>query len=152
MPKYLIERTFSDGLFIPFDEKGGKWCAAVVHTNTQHAVTWLHSYVTPDKTKTFCIYDAPSPEAIRKTALSNKLPVESISEVRVLDPYFTPDAVTALPLVPGRPRRSIPSTPGIPDAYLTKSEQHRSHLDRVDSCRVQKPFGTKWKRFTLLGR
>jgi hypothetical protein len=60
----------------------------VVGTNSQHAVTWLHSYVTPDKTKTFCIYDAPSPEAVRKSALINKLPIDSITEVRVLDPYF----------------------------------------------------------------
>jgi hypothetical protein len=88
MPKYLIERTFSDGLFIAIDKTGAKWCAAVVGTNSQHAVTWLHSYVTPDKTKTFCIYDAPSPEAVRQSALSNKLPIDTITEVRVLDPYF----------------------------------------------------------------
>jgi hypothetical protein len=36
----------------------------------------------------FCVYDAPSPEAIRRTASHNKLPVERITEVRVLDPYF----------------------------------------------------------------
>ena len=40
------------------------------------------------KQKTFCIYDAPSPEAIRQAANRNNLPVDSISEVRVLDPYF----------------------------------------------------------------
>jgi hypothetical protein len=40
------------------------------------------------KTRTFCIYDAPSPEAIRKTASRNELPVDQITLVRVLDPYF----------------------------------------------------------------
>jgi hypothetical protein len=48
----------------------------------------VHSYVSDDKRHTFCIYDAPSPEAIRKTATRNGLPVDRITEVRVLDPYF----------------------------------------------------------------
>jgi hypothetical protein len=34
------------------------------------------------------VYDAPSPEAIRKTANKSSLPVETITEVSVLDPYF----------------------------------------------------------------
>ena len=51
-------------------------------------VTWVHSYVNPEKTKTFCIYDGPSPEAIRTVAERNKLPVDKITEVSVLDPYF----------------------------------------------------------------
>ena len=41
-----------------------------------------------DAKKTFCVYDAPSPEAIRKTAAPNELPVDRITQVRVLDPYF----------------------------------------------------------------
>jgi hypothetical protein len=51
-------------------------------------VTWLQSYVTPDRKRTFCVYDAPTPEAIRRVAERNKLPVDRIIEVRVLDPYF----------------------------------------------------------------
>jgi hypothetical protein len=51
-------------------------------------VTWVHSYVNPDKTKTFCVYDAPSPEAIRTAAKRNNLPVDRITQVSVLDPYF----------------------------------------------------------------
>ena len=51
-------------------------------------MTWVHSYVTDDKHKTFCVYDAPSPEAIRKTANRNSLPVDKITQVTVLDPYF----------------------------------------------------------------
>jgi hypothetical protein len=41
-----------------------------------------------DRKKMFCVYDAPSPEAIRKTAARNGLPVDRITQVRVLDPYF----------------------------------------------------------------
>jgi hypothetical protein len=88
MPRYLVERTFTEGLHIPIDEIGAKACVAVVDTNTQHGVTWVHSYVTADKTKTVCIYDAPNPEAIRESGRLNNLPVDSVTEVRVLDPYF----------------------------------------------------------------
>jgi predicted amidohydrolase YtcJ len=88
MPRYLVERTFPDGLNIPIDATGAKACAGVVDANAQQGVTWVHSYVTPDKTRTFCIYDAPDPEAIRKSASSTNLPVDAIIEVRILDPYF----------------------------------------------------------------
>jgi hypothetical protein len=88
MPRYLIERTFPGGLQIPQDEEGAQICEAVVTTNADDLVTWVHSYVTPDKQKTYCIYDAPSPEAIRRAARRNNLPVDQIIEIRVLDPYF----------------------------------------------------------------
>jgi hypothetical protein len=60
----------------------------VVRHNSEEGVTWVHSYVTGDKKKTFCVYDGPTPEAIRKVAERNGLPVDRITEVRVLDPYF----------------------------------------------------------------
>ena len=88
MPRYMVERTFPDGLHIPITAEGAKACAAVVGVNGNAGVTWVHSYVTDDKKKTFCIYDAPDPEAIRRTAESNGLPVDHITEVKVLDPYF----------------------------------------------------------------
>ena len=44
--------------------------------------------MTPDKRTTYCVYDGPSPEAIRRAAKTNQLPVDRITEVRVLDPYF----------------------------------------------------------------
>ena len=44
--------------------------------------------MTTDKRTTFCLYDGPSPEAIRRAAGANQLPVDRITEVRVLDPYF----------------------------------------------------------------
>jgi hypothetical protein len=47
-----------------------------------------HSYVTDDLRKTFCIYDAPTPDAIRDSARNNNLPIDSITSVSVLDPYF----------------------------------------------------------------
>jgi hypothetical protein len=88
MPRYLVQRTFPDGLQIPVDEQGAKTAMAVVDTNADSGVTWVHSYVSADKSTTFCVYDGPSPEAIRRVAELNKLPVDRITEVRVLDPYF----------------------------------------------------------------
>ena len=88
MPRYLVRRTFPDGLHIPMNDEGAAACLGVVDRNTADGVTWLQSYVTPDKQMTFCIYDGPDPEAIRRTATGNHLPVDSITEVRVLDPYF----------------------------------------------------------------
>jgi hypothetical protein len=88
MPRFLVERTFPAGLAIPVNDQGAGTCLAVVGHNLQDDVTWLHSYVTPDKHKTFCIYDAPTPEAIRRAAQRNNLPVDTITEVSVLDPYF----------------------------------------------------------------
>jgi hypothetical protein len=86
--RYLVERSFPDGLNIPVNMEGSKICLTVVSTNAEDNVSWVHSYVTMDKKKTFCIYDAPSPEAIRKSAKKNGLPVDNIIEVSVLDPYF----------------------------------------------------------------
>jgi hypothetical protein len=88
MPRYLVERTFPEGLNIPVTADGAQTCLTVVGRNAEDGVTWIHSYVSADKTKTFCVYDAPDPEAIRRTATRNSLPVDQISEVSVLDPYF----------------------------------------------------------------
>lgn len=88
MPRYLVERMFPEGLHIPIDDEGVASCLAVVERNGGEGVTWIHSYVRPDKQQSFCIYDGPDPEAIRKAATRNGLPVDGITEVRVLDPYF----------------------------------------------------------------
>jgi hypothetical protein len=88
MPRYMVERDFPDGFQVPVDESGANACLAVVESNIADLVTWIHSYVSADKKKTFCVYDGPSPEAIRRTAGRSKLPVARITEVRVLDPYF----------------------------------------------------------------
>ena len=88
MPRYLVERIFPEGLEIPGGAEGAQLCLSVVDRNTPEGVTWVHSYVSDDKRKTFCVYDGPTPEAIRKTAARNALPVHRITQVRVLDPYF----------------------------------------------------------------
>lgn len=88
MPRYLVERTFPEGLQIPANEEGATICLNVVANNTDDGVTWVHSYVSDDKSKTYCIYDGPNPEAIRNAATRNGLPIDRITRVSVLDPYF----------------------------------------------------------------
>jgi Protein of unknown function (DUF4242) len=83
MPRYLVERTFSGAPELSVD--------AVVERNSDSGVTWMHSYVNEDTGTMLCLYEAPSPEAIRKAAHRNDLPVDRITKVRVLDPYSYPD-------------------------------------------------------------
>ena len=88
MPRYVVERTFPDGLRIPVTDGGADICRSVVERNSEEGVTWVQSYVGQDKRRSFCVYDAPNAEAIRKTADLNSLPVDQITQVQVLDPYF----------------------------------------------------------------
>ena len=79
MPRYLVERRFAAVPELPVGE--------IVRRNADDAVTWLHSYVSLDRGTAFDVYDAPSPEAVRRAGARNSLPVDRITEVRVLDPY-----------------------------------------------------------------
>ena len=88
MPRYVVERTVPGGLGIPVTEEGALTCLNVVDRNADVGVNWVHSYVSEDKVRTFCIYDGPHPEAIRRAAERNGLPVDRITKVSVLDPYF----------------------------------------------------------------
>jgi hypothetical protein len=88
MARFLIEREFPGGLNIPLDETGAQLCRNVIDSNAEEGVTWFHSYVTPDRKRTFCLYEGPTPEAVRRAANRSQLPITQIIEVRVLDPYF----------------------------------------------------------------
>ena len=63
MPRYLVERTFPQRLELSCDDESAAICAQIVLNNSEDEVTWIHSYVSSDRQKAFCIYDPPSPEA-----------------------------------------------------------------------------------------
>jgi hypothetical protein len=88
MPRYLVERTFPDGLAIPLTDAGAATCLAVVGRNAEVGVTWVHSCVSEDRREAYCGYDGSDPEAVRRAADANGLPVDRITLVSVLDPYF----------------------------------------------------------------
>jgi hypothetical protein len=87
MPRYVVERTFPAGMRIPTNKDGVELCREVVGRNAAEGVTWISSFVSENRSRSFCIYDAPTPEAIRKAAAGNGLPVDRITRVSVLDPY-----------------------------------------------------------------
>lgn len=88
MPRYVVAREFPNGLEIPINNAGAEAMLAVVERNLTEKVSWVHSYVSADRKRTFCIYDAPTPDAIRRAGARNELPVGAITEVSVLTPYF----------------------------------------------------------------
>jgi len=88
MPRFMVERTFPAGLAVPMTDGGATACLSIVDKNADKGVTWVHSYVSSDHNKTYCVYDGPNEDAIRKAAQRNGLPVDSIVQVSVLDPYF----------------------------------------------------------------
>jgi hypothetical protein len=65
---------------------GADLCPGVVERNAEEGITWISSFVSADKTRTFCVYDAPTAEAIRKAAIGHELPVGQITQVRVPNP------------------------------------------------------------------
>lgn len=88
MPRFIVKRSFPDGLQIPVNEDGAAAMLGVVDKNADLGVTWVHTYVSADKKSTFCVYDGPNPDSIRVAAQRTGLPCDEITEVRVLDPYF----------------------------------------------------------------
>jgi hypothetical protein len=87
LPRYLVIRTFRNGLEVPMGPEGKRRLGGIIACNSDRGVTWLRSYVSTEGGMSFCIYDAPGPEAIRLAARANGLPVDRIVEISVLDPY-----------------------------------------------------------------
>jgi hypothetical protein len=76
MPRYVIERNFAEQLDLTKDgvEK-------VNLINDQEGVQWIFSFLSADKKKTYCLYEAPNPEAIRAAARKNNIPADAIIEI-----------------------------------------------------------------------
>ena len=76
MPIYLIERNFANQL-----EVTPEGAAAINQINDEESVRWLISFLSVDKKKTFCLYEASSAEAIREAARRAGIPADAIIEV-----------------------------------------------------------------------
>jgi hypothetical protein len=81
MPLFLIERQFAEELQL--DANGVEGIKAV---NADAGVNWLYSFLSADRKKTYCLYEAPSAEAIRRAARMNDIPADRIIEVSQLRP------------------------------------------------------------------
>ena len=81
MPLFLIERNFADKLEASADGVG-----RTIDVNKDVGVHWLFSFLSADKRKTYCLYEAPSAEALREAARRLGLPADVITEVSELNP------------------------------------------------------------------
>jgi hypothetical protein len=77
VPIFMVERTFAEELEPSIDAADG-----INRINAEEGVRWLYSFLSADKRKTYCLYEAPSPEAIRTAAARAGLPADVIVEVR----------------------------------------------------------------------
>ncbi|SAL33417.1 hypothetical protein AWB73_03068 [Caballeronia turbans] len=81
MPRFMIERNFAEQLDVTNDS-----AATVKRINDEEGVEWLFSFLSADKKKTYCLYEAPSVDAIRAAARRANLPADVIVEVSDLRP------------------------------------------------------------------
>jgi hypothetical protein len=82
MPMYVIERNFAEQLDPEQLDREG-----IRLVNDDVGVRWLYSFLSADKKKTYCLYEAPNPEALREAAARIGIPADVIVEVsEVLQP------------------------------------------------------------------
>jgi hypothetical protein len=76
MPLFVIERTFADQLELTGDD-----VKLIEEINADEGVRWLFSFLSADRRRTYCLYEAPSAAAIMAAAQRGDIPVDSIVEV-----------------------------------------------------------------------
>lgn len=85
MPLFVIERSFAEQL-----ELSGDDVKLIEEVNADEGVVWLFSFLSADRRRTYCLYEAPSPEAIRAAARRNDIPADAIVEVGAAVPELAP--------------------------------------------------------------
>ena len=81
MPRFLIERNFAEEVEATKDIADN-----IIRINDEEGVRWLFSFLSPDKRKTYCLYEAPNAEAIRIAARRANIPADVVIEVSELRP------------------------------------------------------------------
>ena len=81
MPLFLIERNFAEQLDVDADK-----VREIDETNLDVGVKWLFSFLSADKKKTYCLYEAASATAIREAARRLGVPADFIIEVSEMNP------------------------------------------------------------------
>jgi hypothetical protein len=81
MPRFLIERNFAEEVEVNKDIAD-----TVRRVNDEEGIKWLFSFLSPDKRKTYCLYEAPSAEAILAAARRLNVPADVIIEVSEVRP------------------------------------------------------------------
>jgi len=81
MPRFIIERHYADRLEVTKEET-----ANIQRINDDVGVKWVFSFLSADKRKTYCLYEAPNAEAIREAAKRADIPADRIIEVEEINP------------------------------------------------------------------
>jgi uncharacterized protein DUF4242 len=76
MPLYVIERTFADQLDLTNDD-----VKLIDEINADEGVRWLFSFLSADRLRTYCLYEAPSPDAVMAAAQKANIPADAVVEV-----------------------------------------------------------------------
>jgi hypothetical protein len=85
MALFVIERSFAERLELTREE-----VARVQEINGDEQVRWLYSFLSADKKRTYCLYEAEDPEAIRAAARRAGIPADEVVEVT----QFRPERIT----------------------------------------------------------
>ena len=81
MPLFLIERNYAEQLELTVDG-----VSAVSEINGEIGVNWLFSFLSADKRKSYCLYEAKNSDAILEAARRANLPADVIIEVSQVHP------------------------------------------------------------------
>jgi hypothetical protein len=76
MPLFVIERTFDEDVDLSSDD-----VRLIDEINVDESVHWLFSFLSADRRRSYCLYEAPSPEAIVAAARRANLPADAVVEV-----------------------------------------------------------------------
>jgi hypothetical protein len=76
MPLYMIERDFGEQLDLTDDA-----FELIDEIGAEEGVHWVFSFLTADRRRTYCLYEAPSPDAIFAAARRANVPADSVVEV-----------------------------------------------------------------------
>jgi hypothetical protein len=83
MPIYMIERAFAEQLDLTSED-----VRLIEEINADEGVRWLFSFLSADRRRTYCLYEAPSPEAIVAAARRANVPADEVVEVGAATPEF----------------------------------------------------------------
>ncbi len=76
MPMYVIERAFAEQLDLTSDD-----VKLIEEVNADEGVRWLFSFLSADRRRAYCLYEAPSPDAIVAAAKRVGIPADAVVEV-----------------------------------------------------------------------
>ena len=85
MPLFVIEREFAEQLDLSSDD-----VREIDEINADEGVRWVFSFLSADRRHTYCLYEAPSPDAILAAARRAGVPADVIVEVGAASPDLVP--------------------------------------------------------------